>query len=86
MDQGGTMTFWVADNGQRIKTISEIHPEAEVTCLCQDSKGTVLYTGATDGTIKVRTAAIIFMQVLLSFLWALSANKRMKICLTSLKL
>lgn len=54
MDQGGTMSFWMVDTGQRVKSLSDIHPDAEVTCLCQDSRGTVIYTGATDGSIKVR--------------------------------
>ncbi|XP_067941731.1 cilia- and flagella-associated protein 337-like [Watersipora subatra] len=53
VDQGGTMAFWVLDTGQRVKSNSDIHPDAEVTALAQDASGTMLYTGATDGTIKV---------------------------------
>lgn len=53
VDQGGTISFWMLDNGQRVKNTNGIHPNAEVTSIAQDSSGTLLYTGATDGSIKV---------------------------------
>ena len=53
VDQGGNMAFWLLDTGQRVKSHSDTHPDAEVTSLAQDASGTMLYTGATDGTIKV---------------------------------
>ena len=53
VDQSGVMAFWLLDTGQRVKNHSGIHGDAEVTSLAQDSSGTMLYTGATDGTIKV---------------------------------
>ena len=47
------MVFWVLDTGQRVKTNTGVHGEAEITSLSQDVNGTMLYTAATDGTIKV---------------------------------
>ena len=41
------------DTGQKVKTFTKIHNDAEVTCLAQDINETRLYTGSTDGTVKV---------------------------------
>jgi len=44
----------MADTGQRVKTIADIcDPQAELTCITQDISQTRLYTGATDGNIKI---------------------------------
>lgn len=44
----------MVDTGQRVKTISEIcGPLAELTCITQDISQTRLYTGATDGFVKI---------------------------------
>ena len=59
VDQSGVMAFWLLDTGQRVKNHSGIHGDAEVTSLAQDSSGTMLYTGATDGTIKVRITTCV---------------------------
>ncbi|THD24410.1 WD repeat-containing protein 49 [Fasciola hepatica] len=51
--QGGTISYWLVDTGQRVKNIARSHGEAELTCLVQDPTETRLYTGSTDGTIKI---------------------------------
>ncbi|CAH8477419.1 unnamed protein product [Dicrocoelium dendriticum] len=51
--QGGTISFWLLDTGQRVKNITRSHGEAELTCLVQDPAGSLFYTGSTDGTIKI---------------------------------
>jgi len=48
------MSFWMVDTGQRVKTNTGIHLNAEITAMTQDANGTLLYTAATDGTIKAR--------------------------------
>ena len=50
---GGTLIVWMIDTGQKVKTFTKIHNDAEVTCLAQDINETRLYTGSTDGTVKV---------------------------------
>ena len=47
------MTVWMIDTGQKVKTFPQAHGEAEVTCMSQDMSETRLYTGSTDGTVKV---------------------------------
>ncbi|KAA3669985.1 uncharacterized protein DEA37_0005465, partial [Paragonimus westermani] len=49
--QGGTISFWLVDTGQRVKNISRSHNDAELTCLALDPAGNLFYTGSTDGTI-----------------------------------
>ncbi|KER22048.1 hypothetical protein T265_09764 [Opisthorchis viverrini] len=51
--QGGTISIWLVDTGQRVKNISRSHNDAELTCLVQDPNGSKFYTGSTDGTIKI---------------------------------
>ncbi|VDD74035.1 unnamed protein product [Mesocestoides corti] len=51
--QGGKMAYWLVESGQRIKNITNCHGDAEITCLSQDSTFTRLYTGSTNGTVKV---------------------------------
>ena len=45
--------MWMIDTGQKVKTFTKIHGDAEVTCLAQDMNETRVYTGSTDGTVKV---------------------------------
>ena len=45
--------MWMLDTGQKVKHFSHAHGQAEVTCLAQDPTETRLYTGSTDGTVKV---------------------------------
>ncbi|XP_059162775.1 WD repeat-containing protein 49-like isoform X2 [Physella acuta] len=51
--QGGTIIMWLADTGQKVKQFNNAHGNSEVTCLTQDQTETRLYTGSTDGTVKV---------------------------------
>uniref|UniRef100_A0A0R3WJX6 WD_REPEATS_REGION domain-containing protein n=1 Tax=Hydatigena taeniaeformis TaxID=6205 RepID=A0A0R3WJX6_HYDTA len=51
--QGGRMSYWLVESGQRVKNVSNCHGNAEITCLSQDSTFTRLYTGSTNGTVKV---------------------------------
>lgn len=51
--QAGTLTMWLADTGQKVKQFSQTHGHSEVTCLAQDHTQTRLFTGSTDGTVKV---------------------------------
>ena len=53
LSQDGSMTVWMIDTGQKVKTLPQIHGEAEVTCMSQDTSETRIYTGSTDGTVKV---------------------------------
>ena len=52
VDQGGTLTIWMIDTGQKVKHFAT-HGNAEVTALAQDMTETRIYTGSTDGTVKV---------------------------------
>ena len=45
--------MWMIDTGQKVKQFNGTHGNAEVTCLGQDQTETRLYTGSTDGTVKV---------------------------------
>ncbi|KAH9283386.1 WD repeat-containing protein 49 [Echinococcus granulosus] len=51
--QGGRMSYWLVESGQRVKNLSQCHGNAEITCLSQDATYTRLYTGSTNGTVKV---------------------------------
>ena len=51
--QGGSVIVWMADSGQKVKQFSNTHGTAELTCLAQDYSETRLFTGSTDGTVKV---------------------------------
>ncbi|XP_076081504.1 cilia- and flagella-associated protein 337-like isoform X1 [Mytilus galloprovincialis] len=50
--QQGTMIVWMIDTGQKVKQFNNIHGTSEVTCLAQDSFGSKIYTGGTDGLVK----------------------------------
>ena len=52
--QAGTLVMWMVDSGQKVKQFNQVHGNSEVTCLAQDQSQTRLYTGSTDGTVKVR--------------------------------
>ena len=52
--QAGTMIVWMIDTGQKVKQFNNTHANSEVTCLAQDPTETKLFTGSTDGTVKVR--------------------------------
>ncbi len=56
--QGGTVIVWMVDTGQKVKQFCNTH-NAEVTCLAQDPSETRLYTGSTDGTVKVGHVQLI---------------------------
>ncbi|CAG5124371.1 unnamed protein product, partial [Candidula unifasciata] len=51
--QVGTIIMWLIDTGQKVKQFSKAHGSSEVTCLTQDPSETRLFTGSTDGTVKV---------------------------------
>ncbi len=63
--QGGTMTMWMVDTGQKVKSIHDTHDGSELTTLSQDHSETRLFTGSVDGTVKVLSANS------LSFAWDL---------------
>ncbi len=71
MDQGGTLTIWMIDTGQKVKHFAT-HGNAEVTALAQDMTETRIYTGSTDGTVKVGFWNLLFKEqnTLLRALWA----------------
>ena len=45
--------MWLIESGQKIKTLTELHGNAEVTCMEFDESNSKFYTGSTDGTIKI---------------------------------
>lgn len=51
--QAGTLVMWMPDTGQKVKQFSQIHGNSEVTCMSQDQTQSRLFTGSTDGTVKV---------------------------------
>lgn len=51
--QTGTLVMWMVDTGQKVKQFHKIHGNNEVTSLTQDPSQTRLFTGSTDGTVKV---------------------------------
>lgn len=51
--QGGCLIIWMVDSGQKVKTFNNAHGNAEVTSLAQDPSETRIFTGGSDGTIKV---------------------------------
>ena len=53
MCQAGTIVMWMIDTGQKVKQFNSSHGTSEVTCLTQDHSETRLFTGSTDGTVKV---------------------------------
>lgn len=51
--QLGTIIMWMVDTGQKVKQFTQAHGNAEVTTLAQDHSQTRIFTGSTDGTVKV---------------------------------
>ncbi|XP_033884119.3 WD repeat-containing protein 49-like isoform X2 [Acipenser ruthenus] len=52
-DIGSTVTFWMIDTGQKIKQFTKCHGTAEITTMALDATETKLFTGGTDGTVKI---------------------------------
>jgi hypothetical protein len=53
MSQDGNIFIWLIESGQKVKTFNELHGTAETIALEFDESFTRMYTGSTDGTIKV---------------------------------
>ncbi|XP_013414484.2 WD repeat-containing protein 49-like [Lingula anatina] len=51
--QAGTVVVWMIDTGQKVKQFTNTHGTNEVTALALDQSETRLYTGSTDGTVKI---------------------------------
>ena len=51
--QIGTITMWMIDTGQKVKQWTKAHGDSELTNLAQDLMETRIYSGSSDGTIKV---------------------------------
>ena len=58
--------MWMVDSGQKVKQFNQIHANSEVTCLAQDQSHTRLFTGSTDGTVKVSLTPSVCLSVCLS--------------------
>ena len=56
--QGGTVIIWMIDTGQKVKNF-KTHNGSEVTALAQDITETRIYTGSTDGTVKVNLSVVL---------------------------
>ncbi|ETE60132.1 WD repeat-containing protein 49, partial [Ophiophagus hannah] len=54
-DTGSTVIFWLIDTGQKIKEFTGCHGNAEISTMALDGTETRLFTGGTDGTVKVCT-------------------------------
>uniref|UniRef100_H3AVA6 WD repeat domain 49 n=1 Tax=Latimeria chalumnae TaxID=7897 RepID=H3AVA6_LATCH len=52
-DSGSTVTFWMIDTGQKIKQFTGCHGKAEITAMALNYSETRLFTGSTDGTVKI---------------------------------
>nr|XP_015216124.1 PREDICTED: WD repeat-containing protein 49 isoform X2 [Lepisosteus oculatus] len=52
-DADSTVTCWMIDTGQKIKQFTRCHGNAEISAMALDATGTRLFTGATDGMVKV---------------------------------
>ncbi|XP_060539122.1 WD repeat-containing protein 49 isoform X2 [Pantherophis guttatus] len=52
-DTGSTVIFWLIDTGQKIKEFTGCHGNAEISTMALDGTETRLFTGGTDGTVKV---------------------------------
>nr|XP_006816071.1 PREDICTED: WD repeat-containing protein 49-like [Saccoglossus kowalevskii] len=48
-----TAYVWMLDTGQKLKQLLKCHGTSEITALALDQNETRLFTGSTDGTIKV---------------------------------
>ncbi|XP_066477643.1 cilia- and flagella-associated protein 337 [Tiliqua scincoides] len=52
-DAGSTVIFWLLDTGQKIKEFTGCHGNAEISTMALDGSETRLFTGSTDGTVKI---------------------------------
>ncbi|XP_054839505.1 WD repeat-containing protein 49 [Eublepharis macularius] len=52
-DMGSTVIFWLIDTGQKIKEFARCHGNAEISAMALDGCETRLFTGSTDGTVKI---------------------------------
>ncbi|XP_071788999.1 cilia- and flagella-associated protein 337-like isoform X2 [Asterias amurensis] len=51
--QGSTVNMWLLETGQKVKQFLNCHGNAEITTLGLDHSETRLFTGSSDGTVKV---------------------------------
>ncbi|XP_061490480.1 WD repeat-containing protein 49 [Rhineura floridana] len=52
-DAGSTVVFWLLETGQKIKEFTGCHSNAEISTMALDGTQTRLFTGSTDGTVKI---------------------------------
>lgn len=52
-DTGSTVIFWLIDTGQKTKEFTHCHGNAEISTMALDGSETRLFTGSTDGTVKI---------------------------------
>uniref|UniRef100_A0A8C9R1D0 WD repeat domain 49 n=1 Tax=Scleropages formosus TaxID=113540 RepID=A0A8C9R1D0_SCLFO len=52
-DAGSTVTYWLVDTGQKVKQFTRCHGNAEISAMALDDTQTRLFTGGTDGLVKV---------------------------------
>ncbi|KAL4646983.1 WD repeat-containing protein 49-like [Arapaima gigas] len=52
-DVGSTVICWLTDTGQKVKQFTRCHGNAEITAMALDATQTRLFTGGTDGLVKV---------------------------------
>ncbi|XP_061074254.1 WD repeat-containing protein 49-like [Conger conger] len=52
-DAGSTITCWLMDTGQKVKQFTQCHGNAEISTMALDSSQTRLFTGGSDGSVKV---------------------------------
>ncbi|XP_030855739.1 WD repeat-containing protein 49 isoform X2 [Strongylocentrotus purpuratus] len=50
---GSTVIVWMLDTGQKAKQFLNCHGNAEITCLAFDHNETRIFTGSSDGTVKI---------------------------------
>ncbi|XP_013921017.1 PREDICTED: WD repeat-containing protein on Y chromosome-like [Thamnophis sirtalis] len=53
-DTGSTVIFWLIDTGQKIKEFTGCHGNAEISTMALDGTETRLFTGGTDGAVKIK--------------------------------
>ncbi|XP_035239652.1 WD repeat-containing protein 49-like [Anguilla anguilla] len=52
-DAGSTITCWLIDTGQKVKQFNHCHGDAEISTMALDASQTRLFTGGSDGSVKV---------------------------------
>ncbi|KAJ8410758.1 hypothetical protein AAFF_G00187150 [Aldrovandia affinis] len=52
-DTGSTVICWLMDTGQKVKQFTQCHGNAEISAMALDATLTRLFTGGTDGFVKV---------------------------------